>query len=266
MSTLSGRQPLPRRGDARPRRVSSLSTKTGQFAYFDAQLGRPDWSGRRVLDFGGNVGTFLEEAAGRVQPSLYWCVDVSRTAIEEGRRRRPQAHWIFYDRYNPQFNPGGVPGLDPPDLRPRFDYVLAYSVFTHTPDHETVELVRALRSLLADGGVLAFTFIAPNWAPRGEGQESNVRWRLNSRSLGSTSEPQPVPAHLDAAVEHAQEAPWCAVVDHTLLFDAHAPIGPCGRYDVLRSPDHARSLFPTAEIRPPVAPERQHCCLLGPTD
>ena len=30
-------------------------------------------------------------------------------------------------------------------------------------------------------GVLAFTFLDPGWAPRGRGQESNVRWRLSSR-------------------------------------------------------------------------------------
>ncbi|UUU25817.1 class I SAM-dependent methyltransferase [Streptomyces sp. DSM 40750] len=242
------------------------STKTGQFAYFDTQLGRPDWSGRRVLDFGGNIGTFLEGAAGRVEPSLYWCVDVSRPAIEEGRRREPEAHWVFYDRYNPQFNPGGLRGLALPDLETRFDYVLAYSVFTHTPDDETVELVDALRSTLTDDGMLAFTFIAPGWVPPGEGQQPNVRWRLSSRSLGNAAVPPSVPAHMDAVVERAREAPWCAVVDQSLLFDARAPVGPCGRYDVLWSPDHARSLFPFAEVRPPAAPERQHCCLIGPED
>ncbi|MGW0712092.1 class I SAM-dependent methyltransferase [Streptomyces sp. NPDC002643] len=242
------------------------STKTGQFAYFDTQLGRPDWTDRRVLDFGGNIGAFLEEAAGRVKPPLYWCLDVARSAIEEGRRRAPEAHWIFYDRGNPQFNPGGVQRLALPDLGTRFDYILAYSVFTHTPDAETVELVDALRSMLTDDGTLAFTFIDPGWAPPGEGQKPNVRWRLNSHSLGNTAEPPPDSAHLDAAVERAREASWCAVVDQTLLFDADAPVGPCGRYDVLWSPDHARSLFPSAEVRPPVAPERQHCCLIGPKD
>ncbi len=246
--------------------MSFLSMKTGQFAYFDTQLGHPDWSGRRVLDFGGNVGAFLEEAVGRVRPSLYWCVDVARAAIEEGRRRSPEAHWVFYDRYNPQFNPGGVAGLELPDLGTRFDYILAYSVFTHTPDDETVELVRALRSMLTDDGVLAFTFIDPRWAPQRDARQSNVRWRLSSRSLGDAPEPHPLPAHLDAVVERAREAPWCAVVDNILLLDAHVPVGPCGRYDVLWSPDHARSLFPAAEVRPPVAPERQHCCLLGPKD
>ncbi|WP_200304662.1 class I SAM-dependent methyltransferase [Streptomyces adelaidensis] len=246
--------------------MSFTSTKKGQFAYFDTQLGHPDWSGRTVLDFGGNVGVLLEEAAGRIQPSLYWCVDVARDAIEEGRRRRPEAHWVRYDRYNPQFNPAGIPGLALPDLGTRFDYVLAYSVFTHTPDDETVELVRALRSMLTDDGLLAFTFIAPGWAPRGEGQKSNVRWRLSSRSLGNTAEPPPVPAHLEPVVERAGKAPRCTVVDDTLLLDEHVPNGPCGRYDVLWSPDHTRSLFPAAEVRPPAAPERQHCCLLGPAD
>jgi SAM-dependent methyltransferase len=246
--------------------VSFISTKSGQFRYFDVQLGHPDWSGRRVLDFGGNVGTFLEEAGGRIRPSDYWCVDVSRAAIEAGRRRRPQAHWVYYDRYNPQFNPGGVPGLRLPGLGTRFDYVLAYSVFTHTPDDEAVELVRALRPILTDDGLLAFTFIDPGWTPPGSGQVSNVRWRLDSRSGGAGPGRASVPGHPQAAIDRAVQAPWCAVVDRTLHFDPAAPVPPGERYDVLWSPDHVRSLFPAAEVRPPAVPERQHCCLLGPGD
>ena len=30
-----------------------------QFTYFDKQLGHPDWTGKMVLDFGGNRGSFL---------------------------------------------------------------------------------------------------------------------------------------------------------------------------------------------------------------
>jgi hypothetical protein len=36
-----------------------ISTRVTQFAYFDQLLGGPAWKGRKVLDFGGNIGTFL---------------------------------------------------------------------------------------------------------------------------------------------------------------------------------------------------------------
>ena len=35
-----------------------ISTRVTQFDYFDRLLDRPRWKGGRVLDFGGNVGTF----------------------------------------------------------------------------------------------------------------------------------------------------------------------------------------------------------------
>ena len=36
-----------------------ISGRTSQFRYFDEQLGRPGWTGKKVLDFGGNTGGFL---------------------------------------------------------------------------------------------------------------------------------------------------------------------------------------------------------------
>ena len=36
-----------------------VSTRRTQFPYFDELLGRPVWKGHKILDFGGNVGTFL---------------------------------------------------------------------------------------------------------------------------------------------------------------------------------------------------------------
>ncbi|GAA3369332.1 hypothetical protein GCM10020367_11630 [Streptomyces sannanensis] len=243
--------------------MTFISAKTGQFRYFDAQLGHPDWAGRKVLDFGGNAGAFLDGAGDRIQPSDYWCLDVSRAAVAEGRRRRPQAHWVHYDRYNPQFNPEGVHRLPLPGLGARFDYVLAYSVFTHLSDDEAVELVGGLRSMLADDGVLAFTFMDPAWSPPAGRGTPNVRWRLGSWPGRTAYGGVAVPEHQDPVTDRACGASWCAIVDHTVHFDARTPVPACGRYEVFWSVEHARSLFPAAEVRAPVEPERQHCCLVG---
>jgi len=41
--------------------VAFISSKMSQFTYFSLQLGQSDWSGRDVLDFGGNVGNILRD-------------------------------------------------------------------------------------------------------------------------------------------------------------------------------------------------------------
>ncbi|MBC8031786.1 MAG: hypothetical protein H7Z16_17010 [Pyrinomonadaceae bacterium] len=43
-----------------------ISTRVTQFFYFDQVVGRPVWKGSKVLDFGGNVGTFLVSAGDNV--------------------------------------------------------------------------------------------------------------------------------------------------------------------------------------------------------
>jgi SAM-dependent methyltransferase len=155
-----------------------VSEKTGQFAYFDAQLGVPKWRGKRVLDFGGNCGNFLADAGDEVRAEDYWCLDVAREALAEGARRHPRAHWIHYDRHHPRYNPHGRPRLPPPDLG-RFDVILAYSVFTLMPEHEVRELVAALRRMLTPDGVLAFSFVDPEYrAFRKTRVMSNLEWRL----------------------------------------------------------------------------------------
>ena len=156
-----------------------VSEKTGQFAYFDAQLGAPRWRGARVLDFGGNCGNFLADAGDEVRAEDYWCLDVSAVALAEGARRHPRAHWIHYDRHHARYNPHGRLRLPPPDLG-RFDFILAYSVFTLLPEHEVRELVAALRRMLAPGGVLAFSFVDAEYrAFRKTRVMSNLEWRLD---------------------------------------------------------------------------------------
>ena len=48
--------------DSRTFTWNLVSTRVTQFPYFDEQLGHPRWKGRKILDFGGNVGTFLASA------------------------------------------------------------------------------------------------------------------------------------------------------------------------------------------------------------
>ncbi len=242
--------------------MSFVSTKLGQFRYFDEQLRHPDWRGKRVLDFGGNCGNLLKDQNGGLDEGAYWCIDVSCDAIARGRAAFSGAHWTFYDRYNFEFNPTGLRGLPIPDMGVRFDLILAYSVFTHTSRVETLDLVGQLRSFLAPGGTLAFTFLDPHWvAPADDAfPGSNLRWRLEARKRVSPA------LDVERLLQCGRGAEWLALVDDRLhVGDAegedHSRSGPRG-YITFAAPEHMKAMFPDAVILPPVEPERHHCCVM----
>jgi SAM-dependent methyltransferase len=240
------------RGSAEQRAMRSQLVKATQFAYFDAQLDHPDWRGKRVLDFGGNKGNLLLDPACTIRHENYYCLDIIRDAIEEGRKTFPQANWFHYDRYNCSFNPEGVVDQPVPAWGVEFDFILAYSVFTHTTWEETKDLVGQLRARLAPGGVLAFTFIDPQW-------ESNLRWRLEKRN--STD-------RVEALLAKSRDADWCSLVNGTDLYlnnsGAWDPASEnCITYNVYYTENFLRAQFPGAQINKPVNGEMQHCCELS---
>ena len=245
--------------------MSFVSTRLGQFRYFDQQLGRPVWGGKRVLDFGGNYGNMLRESNGSIDQDKYWCIDVSRDPIRMGKESFPKAHWIFYDRHNVQFNPGGIKDLNIPDTGEEFDFIFAYSVFTHTSKAEMIDLVTQLRGLLADGGTLAFTFLDPQWNAL-EGAPfsgSNMKWRLQ---VNKDKHPE---IDVDSLLARANGSKWATLIDHELYVDdeqepEQSLIGQRA-YIVFCDPAHMKTIFPEAEILSPVSPERQHCCVIRRT-
>jgi SAM-dependent methyltransferase len=243
------------RGTAAQQALRSRFVKAGQFAYFHKQLGHPDWPGKRVLDFGGNKGNLLRDPACTIRHQDYYCLDVIREAIEEGRQTFPDAHFVHYDRYNCSFNPGGVGGLPVPDLGVEFDFILAYSVFTHTTLTEMKELVGQLQGLLAYDGKLAFTFIDPSW-------NENLRWRLQKQNS---------PDRVESLMEQSRNARWCSLVDGTELYVNgngvwKSAAAECMTYNVYYTEEFLRELFPGAQIKEPVNGERQHCCVISAAD
>jgi hypothetical protein len=228
-----------------------LSDKRGQFAYFDTQLGHPHWRGARVLDFGGNCGTLLADADGAIEPSRYWSVDVYRDAIEAGARRFPDAHFVHYDRWQHPYNPRGVRGAPPPVLGQRFDFILGYSVFTMLDEEEIVELATALRAQLADGGVLAFTFIDPHHRQLRHGRMlSNLEWRLEVAAASG------IPVE-SAAGDVPPDVGCCYLIEQRWL-------SPSPRYsfETFLTASRMRALLPGCETVPPTADVRQHCCVI----
>jgi methyltransferase family protein len=243
--------------------MSFVSNKRGQFHHFDHQLDHPDWRSKTILDFGGNRGNLLRDGDRGIDHDKYWCIDVSRDAVDQGRGAFPRAHWIFYDRYNFEFNPQGIKELPVPDTGQRFDLILAYSVFTHTSKQEMVDIVGQLRHWLADEGTLAFTFLDPQWhAFDGDPYPgSNLKWRLEKRREANGDVP------IDPLLDKGQDAKWLALVNDDELYLDHEDEPEHAddnrrAYITFCRPDYMKSIFPEATILPPARPERHHCCVI----
>jgi SAM-dependent methyltransferase len=236
-------------------------------------LGHPVWRGRKILDFGGNIGGLLAGAGNNIDHADYWCIDLNRAAVEEGRDRYPQAHFVHYDRYSSQFNPDGVRHLAVPDCGLRFDIILAFSVFTHAHQIEVTELVRQLESMLAPKGVLAFTFCDARYdrsltspdVPSG----SDVRKILEKLKDKPASYEILQTGDIDEIVERARQANWCILIDEKLHVEPGSEIcnqerlgSPGESYNSYFTVDYMASLFPEGTVLPPVSPEWQHCCIL----
>lgn len=240
-----------------------LSQKKDQFTYFDVQLGQPNWKGKHVLDFGGNTGNLLLDSP--IEPANYWCIDVIADAIEKGKREIPQAHWIWYDRYNISFHPEGSKTADIPVIDQRFDYILAYSVFTHTDVEEMRHLVQALSALLKPGGSLAFTFIDPyfrSWEKTNEKERqyfTNFEWRLERSGVSH--------AEINLLLEKVKDAPWFRLAGTRDVYLEDEPIHHAQRYEgleyhVFHTLPFMLAQFPDAQTLPPANGEMQHCCIL----
>ena len=246
------------RGTSLERALRYELVKSTQFAYFNEQLDHPVWRNKSVFDFGGNRGNLLRDPSCSIRQRDYYCLDVIRDALEDGRETFPEAHWIHYDRYNRSFNPEGVVDLPIPDLGLKFDFILAYSVFTHTTLEEMKDLVGQLEAFLAPEGTLAFTFIDPHWRPWPSVFDgNNLGWRLaQNRS-----------ADVDRLLTQGRDADWCSLVNGTELFvNSNGPwtINPedCATYNVYYSELFLQEQFPSARIFRPTNGEMQHCAII----
>ena len=245
-----------------------LSKKTGQFTYFSLQVGEPLWRGKKVLDFGGNIGNLLQDPNSNIEPEDYWCIDVDQEALERGQALHPKSHWVFYDRYCFFFNPNGVPNLRLPAVNQSFDYIVAYSVFTNTSQTDMLELVGQLEDLLAPGATLAFTFIDPNYFswPR-EYHGNNFKWRLEREKELAHERGDTLDLDMPTLTRRAQGADWLMLVNSNDLYvetEAIQPYEPetqrtCHAF---YTAEYMKNLFPRAAVRPPVNNEMQHCCLI----
>lgn len=248
--------------------MAFISSKKGQFTYFSLQLGADNWHGKSVLDFGGNVGNMLRDPNCTIDHERYWCVDVVEESIASGKAAFPESHWIFYDRECFFFNPRGTPLLKLPRLDALFDYIVAYSVFTNTSRTDMLDLVSQLEGRLAPGGRLAFTFIDPDhhsWP--GRYPRNNLTWRLEREIYLEKQKGNVLDIDVPALAQRAEGATWFVLVNGEDLYleteqtRRYAP-DEQRTYHTFYTAGYMQSLFPQAQILPPVNDEMQHCCVI----
>jgi 2-polyprenyl-3-methyl-5-hydroxy-6-metoxy-1,4-benzoquinol methylase len=138
--------------------MAHRSTRTTQYHYFNTQFEGFDWTNKKILDFGGNIGGFLSGAPDNINQKNYWCIDVDKGAIEIGQKRFPLAHFNWFNRYSSYDNPTGVAGLKIPFESERFDIIISFSVFTHVSKVDMIDLLGQLKALLNPGGILFYFF------------------------------------------------------------------------------------------------------------
>jgi hypothetical protein len=152
--------------------------------------------------------------------------------------------------------------VDIPSLEQEFDYILAYSVFTHLDVAEMDHITERLMTLLKPGGAFAFTFIDHQFQPWPDKYAgNNLMWRLDRMNTAQTRN------GAEALLEKVNDASWFRLVGDGDIYLADESIPEPERYEgtgyhVFHTVEFMRQHFPSAEIMPPANYEMQHCCVL----
>lgn len=128
------------------------------FDIFDNRLARIDktWFKKDILDFGCNVGHLLTTSNKKISSKNYVGVDISVNALSIARKLHPTATWLHYNGYNSAFNPAGNK-KEIFKIDKKFDYIIAYGVFTHCDLLEIKTQIKRLMPFLKENGMLLFS-------------------------------------------------------------------------------------------------------------
>lgn len=135
--------------------------RSPRFQFFDVMLKKPDWENAKILDIGGNRGNFLQDGIElkKIDAKNYFCLDVDKEALDYGRTNFPDANWVSHNAFNHMYNSSGVEDSNFPFEDNTFDYILAYSVYSHTTFEQLVFDINEMRRVCKPGGKVAFTVI-----------------------------------------------------------------------------------------------------------
>ena len=111
-----------------------------------------------MLDYGANYGMFLESSANSFPENMYTGIDVDLEALQSGRKMFPNAKFIHYDKHNFMYNPKGREKIWP-DITNEFDYIISYSVITHTTKEDMLDAIAWLYTKLKPGKKMFITWL-----------------------------------------------------------------------------------------------------------
>lgn len=135
--------------------MAKLDYYKDTFEYFKRL--HPSITQGSVLDYGSNYGTFLDSSQGKFLEENYTGIDVDKEALDEGLKLFPKAKFIWYDGYNPVYNPNGAE--ETYNFEKQYDTIISYSVFTHTSKEDMCNKIEWLYNYLKPGGTMLSTWL-----------------------------------------------------------------------------------------------------------
>jgi 2-polyprenyl-3-methyl-5-hydroxy-6-metoxy-1,4-benzoquinol methylase len=128
------------------------------FHVLDSRIKKLDnnWTDKKILDFGCNIGNLYLTAQGKIKPENYVGIDVMKKSIDYATEKFPETNWIHYNRFNNTFNPLGENNLWF-GLPFQPDIIVCYGVFTHMAFEDIKFYIDQLKKILKPGGILVFS-------------------------------------------------------------------------------------------------------------
>ena len=79
--------------------MSFKCERTERLKLFKQAINIDDWTGLKILDYGGNAGNLLKDGieTGEIKESDYTCLDVDEKVLVEEHKKYPDAKFISYN-------------------------------------------------------------------------------------------------------------------------------------------------------------------------
>jgi SAM-dependent methyltransferase len=145
----------------------------------------PNWSSKKILDYGCNIGHLLRTSENRIISNNYTGLDVQEKTLKIAAADFPKANFILSNSYHPAFNKSGVAAF--PDVKEKFDIIFCIGVFTHCDMQYIKQHINFFKQLLNEKGVIIFSIWEDFHYPRY--LDFFLKFRLNIKVPNTVYQP-----------------------------------------------------------------------------